>query len=71
MPHYVVSYERKFHCVTIKTMFGNVGRLCHSIYMQTIHFSLVWFVEYRDNYYNSLETAYIIGSNCPYYWKAV
>ena len=38
-------------------------------YMQTIHFSQGWFVEYGDKYYNFPETTYIIGSKCRYLWR--
>ena len=69
MLHYVVSYEGQFHYLKIKSMLIKARRLFCRIYMQTIHFSLVWFVEYRDNYYNSLETAYKIGSKCRYLWR--
>ena len=62
MPESVVSYEGRFHYVKIKTMLIKAGRVCLSIYMQTIHFSLGGFVEYRDKYYNFPKTAYIIGS---------
>ena len=34
--------------------------------MQSIHFWQMSFVEYRDNYYNFPEAAYIIGSKCRY-----
>ena len=69
MPHYVVSYERRFHCVTIKTMFRKVGRLRLRINMQTIHFSQVGIVEYRDNYFSVPKTTYIISSKYRYIYN--
>lgn len=39
--------------------------------MQTIHFSQVGFVEYGDNYYSYLETAYIFAEICRYLWREV
>ena len=71
MLHYVVSYEGQFHYFKIKSMLIKARRLCRRIYMQTTHFSQGSFVDYRDNYYNFPKTTYKIGSNCPYYWKAV
>ena len=38
MPHYVVSYEGRFHYVKIQSMLIKAGRVYLRIYMQTIHF---------------------------------
>ena len=39
--------------------------------MQITHFNRACFSEYAEDYYKFSETAYKIGSECRYYWRAV